>query len=118
LENNNLKNYLMEFPNYLSMFLFSFFMMLTSPILLDISKYFNVPPENMNLIITFFLIGEATGILALMFLSRKFDRSNIVIWIYILVIPTLVGLILTSSLTLFYILYFYTRNSFRVLILV
>ena len=96
----------MEFPNYLSMFLFSFFMMLTSPILLDISKYFNVPPENMNLIITFFLIGEATGILAFMFLSRKFNRSNVVIWIYVLVIPTLVGLVLTSSLILFYILYF------------
>jgi len=106
LKNNNLKNYLMEFPNYLSMFLFSFFMMLTSPILLDISKYFNVPPENMNLIITFFLIGEATGILAFMFLSRKFNRSNIVIWIYVLVIPTLVGLTLTSSLILFNILYF------------
>ena len=105
----------MEFPNYLSMFLFSFFMMLSSPILLDISKYFNVPPENMNLIITFFLIGEATGILAFMFLSRKFNRSNIVIWIYVLVIPTLVGLVLTSSLILFYILYFISGCLFGII---
>ena len=105
----------MEFPNYLSMFLFSFFMMLTSPILLDISKYFNVPPENMNLIITFFLIGEATGILAFMFLSRKFNRSNIVIWIYVLVIPTLVGLVLTSSLIFFNILYFISGCLFGII---
>jgi len=105
----------MEFPNYLSMFLFSFFMMLASPILLDISKYFNIPPENMNLIITFFMIGEATGILALMFLSRKFNRSNVVILIYILVIPTLVGLILTSSLILFYILYFISGCLFGII---
>ena len=115
MKNNNLKNYLMEFPNYLSMFLFSFFMMLTSPILLDISKYFNVPPENMNLIITFFLIGEATGILTFMFLSRKFNRSNIVIWIYVLVIPTLVGLVLTSSLILFNILYFISGCLFGII---
>ena len=97
------------------MFLFSFFMMLASPILLDISKYFNIPPENMNLIITFFMIGEASGILSLMFLSRKFNRSNIVIWIYILVIPTLVGLILTSSLILFYILYFISGYLFGII---
>jgi len=97
------------------MFLFSFFMMLSSPILLDISKYFNVPPENMNLIITFFLIGEATGILAFMFLSRKFNRSNVVIWIYVLVIPTLVGLVLTSSLILFYILYFISGCLFGII---
>ncbi len=97
------------------MFLFSFFMMLTSPILLDISKYFNVPPENMNLIITFFLIGEATGILTFMFLSRKFNRSNIVIWIYVLVIPTLVGLVLTSSLILFNILYFISGCLFGII---
>ena len=105
----------MEFPNYLSMFLFSFFMMLASPILLDISKYFNIPPENMNLIITFFMIGEAAGILALMFLSRKFNRSNVVIWVYTLVIPTLVGLILTSSLILFYILYFISGCLFGII---
>ena len=115
MKNNNLKNYLMEFPNYLSMFLFSFFMMLASPILLDISKYFNIPPENMNLIITFFMIGEAVGILALMFLSRKFNRSNVVIWVYTLVIPTLVGLILTSSLILFYILYFISGCLFGII---
>ena len=46
-------------------------MMLASPILLDISKYFNVSPEKINLIITFLMIGEVTGILALIFLNRN-----------------------------------------------
>ncbi len=45
----------MEIPNLLSLFIFAFFMMITSPILLDISDFFKVEPENMNLIITFSL---------------------------------------------------------------
>ncbi len=96
----------MEFPNYLSLFLFSFFMMLSSPILLDISKNFNVAPERMNFIITFFMFGELIGMLTLIFLSRRFNRSNIVIWVYILVIPILAGLFFVKSLIPFYILYF------------
>ncbi len=96
----------MEFPNYLSLFLFSFFMMLASPILLDISKNFNIAPERMNLIITCFMIGEVVGITTLIFLNRRFNRSKIVIWTYILFIPILTGLIFTKSLILFYILYF------------
>ncbi len=112
---NNLKNYLMEFPNYLSLFLFSFFMMLPSPILLDISKYFNVSPENMNLIITFFMIGEVAGILSLIFLNKKFNRNNVVIWTYILIIPTLAGLALTTSLNVFYLLYFVSGCLFGII---
>ncbi|MFO7928669.1 MAG: MFS transporter [Candidatus Humimicrobiaceae bacterium] len=106
LKRNNFKNYLMEFPNYISLFIFSFYMMLASPILLDISNYFNVSPENMNFIITFFLIGEAAGMLALIFLNRKFSSINVVIWVYILLIPVLIGLILATSLIFFYVLYF------------
>jgi len=115
LEKNNLKNYLMEFPNYLSLFLFSFYMMLASPILLDISKYFNVSPEKINLIITFLMIGEVTGILALIFLNRKFNKSNIIIWTYILIIFTLTGLTLTTSLIFFYILYFVSGCLFGII---
>jgi FHS family glucose/mannose:H+ symporter-like MFS transporter len=97
----------MEFPNYLSLFLFSFFMMSASPILLDISKYFGVSPEKMNLIITYFMIGEAAGFLILIFLSRKYNRKIIVLWAYILIIPILIGLTLVTHLALFNILYFF-----------
>lgn len=105
----------MEFPNYLSLFLFSFFMMLGSPILLDISKYFNVSPENMNLIITFFMFGEVIGIITLIFLNRKFNRKNVVIWTYILIISTLTGLILATSLLVFYVLYFVSGFLFGII---
>jgi len=107
----------MEFPNYLSIFIFSFYIMMASPILLDISKYFNVSPENMNLIITFFMIGQAIGIMALIFLNRKFNRNNVVIWTYILIIPTLIGLTLVTSLIFFYVLYFVSGCLFGIIVI-
>ncbi len=106
MKNNNLVNYLLEFPNFLSLFLLSFFMMLASPILLDISKHFNVTAESMNLVITFFMMGEVLGIIALIFLNKKFNRSKIMIATYALLIPSLAGLSLAASLIFFYILYF------------
>jgi fucose permease len=115
LKNSNLKNYLMEFPNYLSLFLMSFFMMLASPILLDISKTFSVSPESMNLIITFFMTGEVAGILALMFLNRKFNKISVNIWAYIILIPTLIGLFLTTSLVFFNVLYFISGCLFGII---
>lgn len=108
MKRSNLFNYLLEFPNFLSLFLLSFFMMLASPILLDISKSFGVSPEKMNLIITFFMIGEVVGFLILIFLSRKYNRSSILVLTYIIIIPALVGLILVTNLFFFYILYFVT----------
>ena len=52
------------------------------------------------------MIGEVAGILALIFLNRKFSSTNVVILSYILLIPTLTGLILATSLIFFYVLYF------------
>jgi fucose permease len=108
LKKNNLKNYLLEFPNFLSLFLFAFFMTLASPILVDMGKFFNVLPENMNLIVTFFMIGELAGILALIFLIRRFNGRKVIIWSYAALIPVLVGVFLAESLILFYLLYFIT----------
>jgi len=105
LKDNNLTSYVLEFPNFLSMFLFSFFMMLASPILMDISSYFNVSPENMNLIITFFMMGEVIGIIALISLNKKFRNSKVIIATYVLLTPVLIGLSLVTSLIFFYILY-------------
>lgn len=105
----------MEFPNFLSLFLMSFYMMLSSTILLDISKSFNVSPENMNLIITFFMLGQVLGILALIFLNRKFNKAKVNIWAYILIIPVLAGLSLTKSLNFFYVLYFISGSLFGII---
>ena len=105
MKNNNLTSYVLEFPNFLAMFLFSFFMMLASPILVDISSYFNVTPENMNLIITFYMMGEVIGIISLILLNKKFRSSKVIIATYILLIPVLIGLSLATSLVFFYVLY-------------
>jgi len=96
----------MEFPNYISLFIYAFFMMLSSPILLDMGTYFNISPENMNLVMTFFNVGVVSGIIALYLLSKKLKNKTIIIWTHILLLPALAGLILTESLILFYILYF------------
>ena len=114
---SNIKNYLLEFPNYFSLFLFSFFMMSLSPVLLDVSKFFNITPEKMNLVMTFFLIGEGIGIIALIYLNRKFEKRNLIIWSYIAIIPIMLALMLATSITLFYILYFLAGCFFGVIFL-
>jgi len=96
----------MEFPNFLSLFIVSFFMMLGSPILVDLSIYFNISPENMNFITTFYMIGEVSGFLIFNYCNRKFSKDNIAICVYILLISVLIGLILMTSLFFFYGLYF------------
>ncbi len=88
------------------MFTFNFFMMLASPILIDIGAYFNVPPENINLITSLILIGQVIGTITFIFLNRKFNIINVVIFSYIVLIPVLAGLIITTSLFIFYLLYF------------
>ncbi len=111
----NLKNYLMEFPNYIALFLFSFFMMSLSPILIDVSEYFNVAPESMNLIITFFLLGEGVGIVALIYLNVKFDRQKIITLSYIFLIPLMLALFFGTNIIFFYILYFLSGLFFGII---
>ena len=114
---SNIKNYLLEFPNYFSLFIFSFFMMSLSPVLLDVSKFFNISPEKMNLIMTFFLMGECIGIIALIYLNRKFEKRNLIIWSYLAIIPIMLALMLATNITLFYALYFLAGCFFGVIFL-
>jgi len=99
-------DYLMEIPNFFSLFIFAFFMMITSPILLDISDFFKVSPENMNLIITYFTIGVIIGLLTSILLNRKFSKNHIILIAYLMAIPILIILGLTKNLIIFNILYF------------
>ncbi len=112
MKNSVFLDYLIEFPNFFSLFIFSFFMMATSPILLDISDSFNVSPENMNLMITFFMIGVVTGLLTSIFYNRKFKKIHIILAAYLLTIPVLVGLGLTRTLVVFNVLYFFSGYLF------
>jgi FHS family glucose/mannose:H+ symporter-like MFS transporter len=97
--------YILEIPNFLSLFIFAFFMSATSPILIEVSKTLGASPERMNLIITFFMVGVTIGIISNIFLALRFKNKHIVLGCYILLIPVLIGLVLAGSLAVFYTLY-------------
>ena len=92
-------------------------MMSLSPVLLDVSKFFDISPEKMNLIMTFFLMGEGIGIIALIYLNRKFEKRNLIIWSYLAIIPIMLALMLATNITLFYALYFLAGCLFGVIFL-
>lgn len=102
-----LLDYLIEIPNFISMFIFAFFMMMTSPILLDIGNFFEVGPEIINLIITFLIVGVILGLITSIFLNRIFKKNYIILAAYIIVIPFLIILGLTRNLIIFNIIYFF-----------
>ena len=112
MKNSIFLDYLFEFPNFFSLFIFTFFKTVTSPILLDISGSFNVSPENMNLIITFFNIGVVVGLLTSIFYNRKFKKIHIILAAYFLTIPVLLCLGLAKTLVFFNILYFISGYLF------
>ena len=99
-------DYLMEVPNFLSMFTFAFFFMMASPILLDIGNFFEVSPESINLIITFFSVGVIISVITSIFLNRKFKKIHVILIAYLMAAPILVILALTKNLIIFNILYF------------
>ena len=106
MKNSPFLDYAIEVPNFLSMFTFAFFMVMTSPILLDIGNFFKVSPENINLIITFFTIGVIIGLITSIFLNRKFKKIHVTLVAYLMAMPILVILGLTKNLIIFNILYF------------
>ncbi len=106
MRNKLLFAYVLEIPNFLSLFIFAFFMMAASPILIDIGRTIGESPEDMNLIITFFMIGITAGVVSNVFFALKLKIKHIILGCNILLIPAMVGLIFASSLAAFYVLYF------------
>ncbi len=60
-EKDRFADYLMEIPNFLSVFIFSIFFNIASPILLEISKTTGILTTNLGFIFTAFTIGAALG---------------------------------------------------------
>ncbi len=98
-------NYLAEFPNFLSLFMFSFFLFAPSPILIEISNSLGVKPADFSLVFTFFTVGLIIGQLTANFYNKFFKRLNIVIIFYIFLILLSALLYFTNKLWIFYILY-------------
>ncbi|MGZ5511410.1 MAG: MFS transporter, partial [Nitrososphaeraceae archaeon] len=100
--------YLLETPNFLSIFLYPIFLISISPVLLDISNELNINLDSLNLILSFLIIGNIIGLLTSSLFNIKFRRFIIIITLYILLIPITLSLIFVTKLYLFYILYFFS----------
>ncbi len=102
----SIDDYLLEVPNFLSIFMFPVVYMLVSPILLEISSSIGTNPEDFNLIFTFFIIGSIVGQLSSIFYTSKLKKSHIIILCYIFMIPIIFYLSIAVNLFIFYVLYF------------
>jgi MFS transporter, FHS family, glucose/mannose:H+ symporter len=98
--------YLLETPNFLSIFIFPIFLISTSPILLDISKELNISLINISFIFSFLIIGDIAGELTSFLYNIKFRKFAIILVSYFVLIPITVSFIFVTKLYLFYILYF------------
>jgi len=102
---DSFKDYLIEFPNYLSIFIFPLYFLTLSPILLDISKSTGIETGDLNLIFTFFTIGSVIGQLTSVLYNKKFKSLTIIVTGFIVLIPATIILSLTNGLYAFYVLY-------------
>lgn len=98
--------YLLEIPNFLSIFLYPIFLISISPILLDISNELKISLSSLNLILSFIIIGNIIGQLTSFLFNLKFRRFVIITTLYILLIPITLSMIFITRIYLFYIIYF------------
>jgi len=102
---DSFRDYLLEFPNYLSMFIFPLYFLTLSPILLDISRSTGIETGDLNLIFTFFTIGSVIGQLTSVLYNKRFSSLVTIVAGFIILIPVTIILSLTYKLYAFYILY-------------
>lgn len=98
--------YLVEVPNFLSIFLNPILLMSSSVLLLAISKDLNINITNLGFIFTFSILGSLLGELTSVLYNIKFRKISIIFISYILLILVIIALIFVTKLFLFYILYF------------
>jgi MFS transporter, FHS family, glucose/mannose:H+ symporter len=110
MENNLVKadrliDYLREFPNFLSVFIFSMFYNIASPMLLDMSASTGMPVTDLNLIFTFYTVGAIAGQLTSVLYNRKFAKLKVIVAGYIFIVPLIILLNFAANLFIFYIVY-------------
>ncbi|MES0341338.1 MAG: MFS transporter [Candidatus Humimicrobiaceae bacterium] len=105
-QRDSFKDYLLEIPNYLSIFIFPLFILTLSPILLDISASTGIKTSDFNLVFTFFTIGSITGQLTSVLYNKRFNSLSILVASFIVLIPVTFTLSQITGLFTFYILYF------------
>lgn len=108
-------DYLAEIPNFLSVFIFSLFFNIASPILLEISKSTGIEKTNLSFVFTFFTVGAVLGQMTSVFYNRRFKKIQVLLAGFIIMIPLTVVLNFNSNLILFYIIYFISGYVFGVI---
>ncbi|MHB1346606.1 MAG: MFS transporter [Candidatus Humimicrobiaceae bacterium] len=104
-EKDRFIDYLTEAPNFLTVFIFSTFFNITSPILIEISKSTKISAANLSLVFTFFTVGAVIGQMTSVFFNRRFKKLYIVLAGFIVQIPLTILLSFNSNLAFFYFLY-------------
>jgi fucose permease len=101
---DHFKDYLLQIPNFLALFLVPISYLSISPALIEIGRDLNTAPGNVSLIFTFFPAGIVAGQLTSVFYNRKFKRSYIILACYILLFIINILLFFSKNLVFFYIL--------------
>jgi len=115
LKKNTAINYLIELPNFLALFIGSFFMYFISPILIEISNSIGSTVENVILISSYYMIGSIFGMILSPFLNRKLKRIYIFIISYITLLPCIIILNFINNIIVFYCIYFISGFIFGVI---
>jgi MFS family permease len=115
LKKNTAINYFFELPNFLSLFIGSFFISFVSPILIEIGNSFGSTVENVMLITSYYMIGSLFGMILSPFLNRKLKRIYIFIISYITLLPCITILSFIDNIIVFYCIYFFTGFIFGVI---
>ncbi len=105
-QKDSIKNYLLEIPNYLAVFIFPLFFLTLSPILLDISASTGIEIGDLSLVFTFFTIGNVIGQLTSILYNRKYRSLTVIVASLIILIPITLVLARVKDLYAFCILYF------------
>jgi len=114
-EKDRFTDYLAEIPNFLSVFIFSIFFNLASPILIEISKSTGILTTNLGFIFSFFTMGAALGQFTSVFYNRRFKKIQVIIVGYIVLIPLTVMIGFSSNKYLFWGLYLLSGYIFGVI---
>ncbi len=83
---SGIKEYILELPNFLSIFISPYFFLLASPILIEISDSLNSNPGDLSIIFTAYAVGSIIGQLTSIFYTIKFRKKKIIIFMYIILI--------------------------------
>ncbi len=98
-------DYLIEAPNFISVFIFSLFFNIASPILIEISRSTNVETTDLSFVFTFFTVGAALGQMTSVLYNRRFKKMQVLISGFIILLLLTVALSFNSNQILLYVLY-------------